>query len=86
MSAKKPDGEKAVPTGISLPGDLIIRAKAYAAAGGYGGLSGLARHLITTHLAKFAQEAQDASQKTKAEGEKKVSNAARKLRKRTKKE
>jgi hypothetical protein len=79
MSAKKPDGEKAIPTGISLPGDLITRAKAYAAAGGYGGLSGLARHLITTHLAKAAQAAEDASQATKTKGKKKVSNARRKL-------
>jgi hypothetical protein len=86
MSAKKPDGEKAVPTGISLPGDLITRAKAYAAAGGYGGLSGLARHLITTHLAKAAQAAEDASQQAEAKGKKQVSSAARKLRKRRKNE
>jgi hypothetical protein len=86
MSAKKPDGEKAIPTGISLPGDLITRAKAYAAAGGYGGLSGLARHLITTHLAKAAQAAEDASQQAKAKGKKKVSNASRKLGKGRKKE
>lgn len=86
MSAKKPDGEKAVPTGISLPGDLIIRAKAYAAAGGYGGLSGLARHLITTHLAKAAQAAEDASQQAEAKGKKQVSSAAGKLRKRRKNE
>jgi hypothetical protein len=79
MSAKKPDGEKAIPTGISLPGDLITRAKAYAAAGGYGGLSGLARHLITTHLAKAAQAAEEASQATKTKGKRKVSNARRKL-------
>jgi hypothetical protein len=72
MSAKKPDGEKAIPTGISLPGDLIIRAKAYAAARGYGGLSGLARHLITTHLAQAAEAAQDA-------GKKKVASARRKI-------
>jgi len=82
MSARKPDGEKAVPTGISLPGDLITRAKAYAAAGGYGGLSGLARHLITTHLAKAAEAAQDASQQAKKKGNAQVKNAARKLRKR----
>jgi hypothetical protein len=79
MSAKKPDGEKAIPTGISLPGDLITRAKAYAAAGGYGGLSGLARHLITTHLAKAAQAAEDASQQAEAKGKKKVTSARRKL-------
>jgi hypothetical protein len=86
MSAKKSDDERAIPTGISLPGNLIVRAKAYAAAGGYGGLSGLARHLITTHLAKSAESAQDASQQAKKKGKKKVTKAARKLRKRTNKE
>jgi uncharacterized protein YycO len=86
MSAKKPDGEKAIPTGISLPGDLITRAKAYAAAGGYGGLSGLARHLITTHLAKVAEATENASQAAKQKGKKKVSNASRKLGKGRKKE
>ena len=49
-------------------------------------MSGLARHLITTHLAKAAQAAEDASQQAKAKGKKKVSNASRKLGKGRKKE
>ena len=52
---KKPDGEKAIPTGISLPRDLIDTAKAHARAGGYGGLSGLTRHLLTTYLGEAAK-------------------------------
>jgi hypothetical protein len=69
---KKPDGEKAVPTGISLPRDLIDTAKAHARAGGYGGLSGLTRHLLTTYLGEAAKSAEDASQKAQAKGKKEV--------------
>ena len=69
---KKPDGEKAIPTGISLPRDLIDTAKAYARAGGYGGLSGLTRHLLTTYLGGAAKSAEDASQKAQAKGKKEV--------------
>jgi len=82
MNAKKPDGEKAVPTGISLPGDLIQQAKAYAKAGGYGGLSGLTRHLLTTYLAKAAEAAQEVSQEAKAKGQKKVASGKKKIRSR----
>jgi hypothetical protein len=69
---KKPDGERAIPTGISLPRDLIETAKAHARAGGYGGLSGLTRHLLTTYLGEAAKSAENASQKAKAEGKKEV--------------
>jgi len=86
MNTRKTDGEKSHPAGIALPRDLIAEGKAYAKRHGYGGLSGLTRHLLTTYLADAAQAAQDASQQAKAKGQKKVSNAARKLRKRRKNE
>jgi hypothetical protein len=86
MNTRKTDGEKSHPAGIALPRDLIADGKAYAKRHGYGGLSGLTRHLLTTYLADAAQAAQDASQQAKAKGQKKVSNAARKLRKRRKNE
>jgi hypothetical protein len=75
---KKPDGEKAVPTGISLPRDLIDTAKAHARAGGYGGLSGLTRHLLTTYLGEAAKSAEDASQKAEAKGKKEVKRGFKK--------
>jgi len=82
MNYRKPDGERAVPTGISLPGDLIEQAKAHAKAGGYGGLSGLTRHLLTTYLAKAAEAAQKVSQEAKTKGQKKVASGAKKVRSR----
>jgi hypothetical protein len=75
MTTRKTEGEKAVPTGISLPSDLITQAKAYAKAGGYGGLSGLARHLITRHLAEAAEVTEQASRKAEAKGKKEVKRA-----------
>jgi len=86
MNTRKTDGEKSQPAGIALPRDLIEAGREYAKQHGYGGLSGLTRHLLTTYFAKVAQAAEDASQQAKAKGKKKVSNTARKLRKRTKKE
>jgi hypothetical protein len=82
MNTRKTDGEKSQPAGIALPRDLIEGGRAYAKRHGYGGLSGLTRHLLTTYLAQAAEAAQSASQEAKAKGKKKVSNAARKLRKR----
>jgi hypothetical protein len=80
MSAKKSADERAVPTGISLPGNLIVRAKAYAAAGGYGGLSGLARHLLTVCLAEAGQSAQGASNKAERKGKQEVKRGKEKMR------
>lgn len=82
MNATKPDGEKAVPTGISLPRDLITEAKAYAKAGGFGGLSGLTRHLLTIYLAEAAQAAQSASENAKTKGKKEVKRGLEKVRRR----
>jgi hypothetical protein len=78
MNYRKPDGEKAVPTGISLPRDLIEDAKAHAKAGGYGGLSGLTRHLLTTYLAQAGEAVEQASRKAEAKGKKEVKRALRK--------
>ena len=86
MNTRKTDGEKSQPAGIALPRDLIKDGRAYAKQHGYGGLSGLTRHLLTTYLAQAAEAAQDASQQAKAKGQKKVTNAAGKLRKRRKNE
>jgi hypothetical protein len=86
MNTRKTDGEKSQPAGIALPRDLIADGKAYAKRHGYGGLSGLTRHLLTTYLAEAAQTAEDASQQAEAKGKNKVGNAARKLRKRRKNE
>jgi hypothetical protein len=86
MNTRKTDGEKSQPAGIALPRDLIAGGKAYAKRHGYGGLSGLTRHLLTTYLAEAAQTAQDASQQAKTKGKQQVSSAARKLRKRRKNE
>jgi hypothetical protein len=80
MNTRKPDGEKAVPTGISLPRDLIEDAKAHAKTGGYGGLSGLTRHLLTIYLAEAAQAAEEASQKAKAKSKKEVKRGFKKAR------
>ena len=78
MNTRKKDGEKAVPTGISLPRDLIERAKAYAKAKGYGGLSGLTRHLLTTSLAQVAEAAENASKSAKAKSNKEVKRGFKK--------
>jgi hypothetical protein len=86
MNTRKTDGEKSQPAGIALPRDLIADGKAYAKRHGYGGLSGLTRHLLTTYLAEAAEAAQDASQQAKSKGKQQVSSAARKLRKRRKNE
>lgn len=82
MTTKKTEGEKAVPTGISLPRDLIEEAKSHAKAKGYGGLSGLARHLLTTYLAEVAKEAEAAGQREKAKGKGKMNSGFSKVRKR----
>ena len=79
MNTRKTDGEKSHPAGIALPRDLIEVGREYAKRHGYGGLSGLTRHLLTTYLAKAAQAAEDASQATKTKGKRKVSSARRKL-------
>lgn len=76
----KPEGQKAVPTGISLPRDLIQEAKAHARAGGYGGLSGLTRHLLTTYLAEAGQSAQDASDKAERKRKQQVKKGVKKMR------
>ena len=80
MNNRKPVGEKAVPTGISLPRDLIEEAKQYARKGGYGGLSGLTRHLLTTYLAEAGQAVEKASRKAEAKGKKEVERALGKQR------
>jgi hypothetical protein len=80
MNTRKTDGEKAVPTGISLPRDLIEEAKQHAKAGGYGGLSGLTRHLLTTYLAQAGEAAEGASRKAEAKGKKEVERALSKHR------
>ena len=78
MNTRKPDGEKAVPAGISLPRDLIEGGRAHARAGGYGGLSGLTRHLLTTYLAEAGQAVEKVSRKAEAKGKKEVKRALRK--------
>lgn len=80
MNTRKTEGEKSVPTGVSLPQDLIIAAKAYAKAGGYGGLSGLTRHLITVCLAEAGQATQGASDMAKRKGKQEVKRAKAKMR------
>jgi hypothetical protein len=80
MNNRKTDGEKAVPTGISLPRDLIEEAKQHAKAGGYGGLSGLTRHLLTTYLAQAGEAAESASRKAEAKGKQEVKRALGKQR------
>ncbi len=80
MSNRKTEGEKAVPTGISLPRDLIEEAKQHARAGGYGGLSGLTRHLLTTYLAEAGQAVEKVSRKAEAKGKKEVKRALGKQR------
>lgn len=80
MKTPKTEGEKSVPTGVSLPQDLIVAAKAYAKAGGYGGLSGLTRHLLTICLAEAGQAAQGASDEAKRKGKQEVSRAKEKMR------
>jgi hypothetical protein len=82
MNTRKTDGEKSQPAGIALPRDLIHDGRAYAKQHGYGGLSGLTRHLLTTYLAEAAHAAEQASHQAKKKGDAKVKNAARKLRKR----
>lgn len=82
MNKRKTDGEKAVPAGISLPRDLIEGGRAYAKAGGYGGLSGLTRHLLTTYLAEAAQAAEEASENAKTKGKKEVKRGLEKVRRR----
>ena len=72
MNTRKTDGEKSQPAGIALPRDLIEVGREYAKRHGYGGLSGLTRHLLTTYLAQAAEAAQDA-------GKKKVASARRKI-------
>ncbi len=79
MNTRKTDGEKSHPAGIALPRDLIEVGREYAKKHGYGGLSGLTRHLLTTYLAKTAQAAEDASQAAKKKGKKKVASARRKI-------
>ena len=69
-----------MPTGISLPRDLIQEAKAHARAGGYGGLSGLTRHLLTTYLAEAGQSAQDASDKAERKRKQQVKKGVKKMR------
>lgn len=82
MNTRKTDGEKAVPTGISLPRDLIQDAKAYAAQGGYGGLSGLTRHLLTTYLASAGKTVEKAGRNAQAKGHKEVKRALGKRKRR----
>ena len=84
MNTRKTDGEKSQPAGIALPRDLIEVGREYAKRHGYGGLSGLTRHLLTTYLAQAAEAAQDAGQSAKHKGKKKVASATRKLRQRRK--
>lgn len=80
MNTRKTEGEKAVPAGISLPRDLIDQGRAYAKSGGYGGLSGLARHLLTTYLGEAAQAAENASQRVKTKAKAKVKSGTKKVR------
>jgi hypothetical protein len=80
MKIPKTAGEKSVATGVSLPQDLITAAKAYAKAGGYGGLSGLTRHLITVCLAEAGQSAQDASDEAERKGKQEVKRGKEKMR------
>ena len=78
MNTRKPDGEKSHPAGIALPRDLIEGGKAYAKLHGYGGLSGLTRHLLTTYLAKAAEAAEAASHDAKKKGKKEVKRGFKK--------
>jgi hypothetical protein len=80
MKTPKTEGEKSVATGVSLPQDLIVAAKAYAKAGGYGGLSGLTRHLLTVCLAEAGQAAQSASNKAERKGKQEVKRAKEQMR------
>ena len=80
MNTRKTEGEKAVPAGISLSRNLIERGRAFAHAGGYGGLSGLTRHLLTTYLAEAGKSAQDASDKAKSKSKKEVKKGVSKMR------
>lgn len=82
MNHRKTHPEKSVPAGISLPRQLIDAGRNYAKQGGYGGLSGLTRHLLTTLFAEATEEAEQARQSTKAKGKHKVKSALRKVRKR----
>jgi len=75
MNTRKTDGEKSQPAGIALPRDLIHDGRAYAKQHGYGGLSGLTRHLLTTYLAQAAEAAQDAGQKKVASARRKIGKA-----------
>lgn len=80
MNTRKTEGEKAVPAGISLSRNLIERGRAFAYAGGYGGLSGLTRHLLTTYLADAGQSAQDASGKAERKRKHQVKKGVKKMR------
>lgn len=80
VNTRKPDGEKSVPAGISLPRELIEDGRAHAKAGGYGGLSGLTRHLLTTYLAQAAKSVEQASRQAEAKGKKEVKRALGKKR------
>jgi hypothetical protein len=51
MNPKKPHKEKAIGAGISLPRDLIERAKKHADMKGFASLSALIKWLLTQHLA-----------------------------------
>ena len=79
MNTRKAEGERSIPTGVSLPSDLIAAAKAYAKAGGYGGLSGLTRHLLTVALADAGQATQNASNQAKRKGKQEVERAVKKM-------
>ena len=82
MNTRKTDGEKSQPAGIALPRDLIAIGREYAKRHGYGGLSGLTRHLLTEYLAGAAQAAQEASDRAKRKAKDKVTSGLKKVRSR----
>lgn len=82
MNTRKTDGEKSQPAGIALPRDLIAVGREYAKRHGYGGLSGLTRHLLTEYLADAANSAQQASQQAKRKAKEKVASGKKKFRSR----
>jgi hypothetical protein len=85
MNRRKTDDEKSTPAGISLPKELIESGRVFAKAGGYGGLSGLTRHLLTTFLDEAAQSAESASESAKAKAHEKVKSGLRKIQSRKQK-
>ena len=82
MNKRKTEGEKSHPAGIALPRDLIMVGREYAKRHGYGGLSGLTRHLLTEYLRDAAEAAQQASKSAKRKAKDKIASGKAKVRSR----